>query len=132
MKVIYRCEICGSESEDKSIIDRCEERGIAIPLVNEGDQIYFNDCKQTPHYYYEKIDFCTSDGMKKYINEAHTLLNCLLKYTVEKVFVRGHDVEYWLMLYSEKGTPVFRRILYGNGFMSLILEIYNKELWEKS
>ena len=44
--------------------------------------------------------------------------------------MRGHDIEYWLMLYSKSNKPAFRRIIYGNDFMELILETYNKELYE--
>ena len=42
------CEICGRQSEDKDDIEKCENVGVPAPLVNIGDILYFNDCKETP------------------------------------------------------------------------------------
>lgn len=95
MIVLYKCEICGEISENKSVIEACEKKGKPIPLVNVGDVIYFKDCEETPVLYGRKEIF-EDDCISKTMRIASIMLNRLCKYKVRYIKIHGHEIEYIL------------------------------------
>lgn len=135
---LYKCEICGRQSENKNEIEKCENIGVPVPLVNVGDIIYFKDCKETPILYGKEellmklsYDSIICQSMKK----ARLFLNQLLRYEVGDIIIDGHNIEYRLK--GIKGESVnfsasddfvyFWRypVIYDNDFLKDVLEQYN-------
>lgn len=93
------CEICGRQSEDKDDIEKCENVGVPAPLVNIGDIIYFNDCKETSILFgNEKLLTKISNTGSLYdtMRKTRVFLNQLLRYKVQNIIVDGHEIEYRL------------------------------------
>ena len=143
-KTLYRCEICGATSEDKEKIEQCEKKGKPEPLVNEGDIIYFKDCKETPLLYGKETDdpfdfyFGLPDYVQKVINRARIFFNVLNPYRVKRVEIKGHNISYilegiegksvdWTSIDYGSGNTFHYPEIDGNELMGKILEKYNKK-----
>ena len=138
---LYKCEICGAISENKSVIEACEKKEKPIPLVNVGDIVYFKDCSGTPVLYGEEKSTSThlfeDDSIGKTMRQARVFLNHLCKYKVKDIKIHGHEVEY--ILGGIKGesaewnvSPDFEYwwhypSIYGNDLMRKVLEEYNSK-----
>lgn len=95
--MIYKCEICGRESANIEEIIECENIGVLKPIVNEGDIIYFKDCKDTPLYYgiLNSAIYKPKDFLEVY-QCASIFFDKLVPYKVPKIIIDGHDISYRL------------------------------------
>ena len=142
MITYYKCEICGATSTNKEAVIKCENKGAPIPLVKEGDIIYFKDCEETPvlhnslpngsYLRYKLTDIITK--MEWFIGK-------LYKYRVLKIEIIGHDIKYILgpipdddenfanFTYIDLNTT-YKSYTYptieGNELMQKVLDLYNK------
>lgn len=143
-KTLYRCEICGATSENKEMIEQCEKKGKPQPIVNEGDIIYFKDCKETPLLYGKEVDgyFSFNFRLPKYIQDvvdrARVFFNVLSPYRVKKVEIKGHNISYilggikgksadWTSVDYGSGNTFHYPTIDDNELMQKILEKYNKK-----
>lgn len=148
----YICDICGRISTNKNQIVECESRGEPVPLVREGDIIYFKDCQETPIYHNYIHDKTPSSGMKKdyashmdylyheehelyrHITMSYLIGSDLREWIVSGIKINGHRIEYHLVT-----KPGRNRLIYGsplsyeiypviksNEEMLKILDLYNK------
>lgn len=143
-KTQYRCEICGAISEDKEKIEQCEKKGKPEILVNEGDIIYFKDCKETPLLYGREVENYFGlyvelpDYIQHVVDRARVFFNVLNPYKVKKVKREGHNISYvlegidgksadWTSVDYSSGNTFHYPEIHGNEFMTQILEKYNKK-----
>jgi hypothetical protein len=138
MKTLYVCEICGQTSEDKSVIEKCESRGVPTPLVNVGDIICFNDCPETPILYNHSLyygDIDLSPSMVNILNTAKLFFNQTCKYTVKRIDIDGHNISYKLggikgesvcMDGWNSSVSIYYPCINGNEFMKKVLQEYNQ------
>lgn len=144
MKIIYKCEICGSEYLTKKEALECESKGIPNPLVNIGDYIYFRDCKESPILHDVNINnFEWDDAIYNAVLKMSYLIGKLYKYRVLDIKIDGHKIQYFLGDYDldrEDNIAQYAVIkldnnydkfhyptIYGNNMMQLILNLYNQD-----
>ena len=138
---LYQCEICGTISENKSLIEACEKKEPPIALVSIGDIVYFKDCAETPVLWGEEKSVYShlfaDDCIGRTMRQARIFLNQLCKYKVKDIKVHGHDVEY--ILGGIKGESQEWNAsndfeywwhypsIYGNDLMRKVLKRYNSK-----
>lgn len=137
--MLYKCEICGMESDNIEEIKKCESRGLPNAIVSIGDIIFFKDCKDTPLYYWiaNKVLYSSKDFSEVY-QRATVFFNELLPYEVSEIIINGHDISYRLKGVKGKSKNFYSGSIdyehgyyypeiYGNEIMTEILEKYNKK-----
>lgn len=152
----YVCDICGRISTNKNQIIECESKGRPIPLVQEGDIIYFKDCQETPIYHnyindkspqigivgnyqsYMSYLYVEECDLYKHINISYLVGSKLKEWIVAKLEIIGHDIKYYLVTKSGGGNFSYSLYHYfnpewvypvieSNDMMLKILNLYNKQ-----
>lgn len=148
----YVCDICGRISTNKNQIIECENRGKPVPLVREGDIIYFKDCQETPIYYkyvndknsvminypnYMSYFYEEDYDLYRHISKSYLVGHVLRAWFIYKIEIIGHGVNYYLGTQSTGGSFTYGYnnyfdpewvypVIESNEMMLKILNLYNK------